>query len=70
MGRLKENIAGADVAVASTRLVTPTSRAELDGVRQMSSEYAKTLNVDLYFQNFDAELRNLSGKYAALRGSL
>lgn len=71
MGPLKENSSGTGVAAAaSIQIVTPKSSAELDGVRQLFTEYAKTLNVDLCFQNFDAELQNLPGEYVTPRGGL
>lgn len=70
MGRLKEESTGAGADVASAQIVTPGSLVELDGVRLLFKEYAKTLNVDLCFQNFDTELQNLPGEYAAPRGTL
>lgn len=33
-------------------------------------EYRRSLSIDLCFQNFEAELANLPGDYAAARGSL
>jgi ribosomal protein S18 acetylase RimI-like enzyme len=42
----------------------------MDAVRDIFREYASTLNVDLAFQDFDAELADLPGEYAPPRGHL
>jgi ribosomal protein S18 acetylase RimI-like enzyme len=39
-------------------------------VRAIFREYAGSLEVDLDFQDFDAELANLPGKYTAAKGSV
>jgi ribosomal protein S18 acetylase RimI-like enzyme len=39
-------------------------------VQEIFSEYAASLGVDLSFQDFDAELAALPGKYAAPRGCI
>lgn len=44
--------------------------ASLDLIREIFQEYASTLSVDLCFQDFEAELRNLPGEYAQPRGAL
>ncbi|NVO05850.1 MAG: GNAT family N-acetyltransferase [Rhodoferax sp.] len=55
----------------STGIAITLARTEdLDGVRTLFQEYAQSLNVDLCFQNFEAELQGLPGDYAQPRGCL
>ncbi len=42
----------------------------MDWVREIFLEYASTLSVDLCFQVFELELKELPGEYALPRGSL
>jgi ribosomal protein S18 acetylase RimI-like enzyme len=44
--------------------------AQLPLVREILREYAANLGVDLCFQNFEAELDELPGKYAAPQGRM
>ena len=52
------------------KLFTPATRAELQETRLIFEEYAQQLGVDLCFQNFEDELQNLPGNYAAPMGAL
>ncbi|RYX91363.1 MAG: GNAT family N-acetyltransferase [Comamonadaceae bacterium] len=51
-------------------LLIPTSPDQLQATRIIFEEYAAQLGVDLFFQNFDAELAALPGEYAAPHGAL
>ena len=52
------------------RLVSPETPELLDATREIFREYAKSLAVDLCFQNFEAELATLPGEYEPPSGCL
>jgi ribosomal protein S18 acetylase RimI-like enzyme len=51
-------------------ILNAVSEDHVNHIRTLFAEYSKSLKVDLCFQNFDSELRNLPGEYAEPRGSL
>ena len=52
------------------RLVFPDTPELIEATREIFREYARSLDVDLCFQNFEAELAALPGEYAPPAGQL
>lgn len=52
------------------QFITPDSPELLATTRQIFTEYATQLGIDLCFQHFDAELASLPGEYGEPRGAL
>jgi ribosomal protein S18 acetylase RimI-like enzyme len=48
----------------------PAAQRDLNSLRELLREYARGLDIDLCFQNFEAELANLPGDYAPPAGRL
>ena len=49
-------------------MIRDAREEDLDVVRELFAEYASSLEVDLAFQGFDAELETLPGDYTTERG--
>ncbi len=56
--------------MTSPLISTPVRAEEFAALQGLLREYAQSLDVDLCFQDFDAELANLPGPYAPPRGAL
>ncbi|HUG26130.1 GNAT family N-acetyltransferase [Piscinibacter sp.] len=56
--------------VPEIRLITPDTPELIAATREIFREYASSLEVDLCFQNFEAELAGLPGDYAPPTGAL
>ncbi|MBL0767642.1 GNAT family N-acetyltransferase [Sphingopyxis sp. DHUNG17] len=56
--------------VDGVAIVSAVGEADIATVASLFRDYAASLNVDLAYQNFDAELAGLPGQYAPPRGLL
>ena len=52
------------------KIITPDTPAQFEATRLIFREYAQQLDVDLCFQNFEAELADLPGDYSQPHGAL
>jgi ribosomal protein S18 acetylase RimI-like enzyme len=58
------------LAPASILIEFASTAEQFEAARMLFSEYAQSLSVDLCFQDFETELRELPGEYVAPRGAL
>jgi ribosomal protein S18 acetylase RimI-like enzyme len=58
------------VHFSNIAFIRPETAEQLAATRQIFTEYAAQLGIDLCFQNFDAELAGLPGEYADPKGAL
>jgi ribosomal protein S18 acetylase RimI-like enzyme len=54
----------------NVRIVEATAGPDLDTVRTLFQEYAKSIGISLCFQGFDEELAGLPGRYAPPGGTI
>ena len=54
--------------MSEVSLATATSPQDIEAVKELVVEYAKTLPFDLGYQDFDGELASFPGKYAPPKG--
>ena len=54
--------------MSEVSLATATSPQDIEAVKELVVEYAKTLPFDLGYQDFDDELASFPGKYAPPEG--
>lgn len=52
------------------RIVRVATEADLESIRALFLEYARSLDFNLNFQRFDTEMATLPGRYAPPRGAL
>jgi ribosomal protein S18 acetylase RimI-like enzyme len=56
--------------IGETRIRPASGRADVETARTLFREYADALGIDLGFQDWERELRELPGDYAPPRGAL
>ncbi len=52
------------------RIIQATTATDIDAARRLFAEYARSLDIDLDFQGFAAELAALPGDYVPVHGAL